>query len=502
MRTTSDVPGTSRVFACVLAPGLPLQALRRTDPDLANASLAVVGGAGSRAVVTHASRAALASGVAVGMTPVQARSVALGVVLRTVSGRVIEAARRTLIDVAAGFSPHVAPCGLDAVVLDARGTGVMFPTHGALGAAIEAVASRAGLTVRVGIAAGPRLARMAARSGPGVTVLAPGTETAMLGNLPIAILDPSPNLATTLVGLGVTTVARFAALGRGMGDRLGPEAMDLHALARGIDRTTPDPLPPDESFIEAVDLDWTLDTLEPLSFLLSAAVERLVLRLDGRRLAPSSMALSLELDPAGVHVVEGRPATPTRDVRSLVALLRRALDLSPPPSSIRGFSLSVTADRISEIQGDLFGPPMPDPGALGDLLGRLATLAGPDAVGAPVAGDAQARSGGDLGPFSPRALPQARPGVGSRPAVLGFRRFADPPAIKVRTVGGMPTALSGAGLSGPIVRAAGPWYVDAGWWTARPVAGACWEVEIPGRGLYRLWHDLAQDRWLVEGCMD
>lgn len=479
-----------------------MQALRRTDPDLAAVPLAVVAGEGTRASVTHASRAALASGVAVGMTPVQARSVAPGVVLRTVSDRVIEAARRTLIDVALGFSPNVAPCGMDAVVLDARGVDAMHATRGGLGAAIEAAAARAGLSVRVGIAAGPRLARMAARAGPGVTVLPPGDETITVGNLPIAILDPPRDLAAMLASLGVGTVARFAALGSGLGVRLGPEAMDLQALARGVDRAPLDPIPADESFVEAVDLEWTLDSLEPLSFLLSAAVERLVLRLEARCLVPSSLSLSLDLDPAGVHVVGVRPAAPTRDVRSLVGLFRMAIDASPPSAPIRGFCLSATGDRVVAAQGDLFGPPMPEPGALGELLGRLAALAGPDAVGAPVASDAPNQIGGGMVTFSPRLLPQARPGTGSRPAVLALRRFVDPPVVEVRTAGGIPTTLAGAGLSGPVVRAAGPWYVDAAWWTKLPLAGACWDVEIPGRGLYRLWHDLAQDRWLVEGSLD
>ncbi len=491
-----------RVFVCVLAPGLPLQALRRTDPELAQVPLAVIGGAGTRACVTHVSRAARGAGVAVGMTPSQARSVAPGAVLRVVSERVIEAARQALIDVALGFSPCVAACGLDAVVLDARGLSGMHATHGALGSAIEAVSARVGLSVRVGIAAGPRLARMAARSGPGVTELVPGRETAMVGDLPIAILDPSPDLAAALDGLGIRTVAQFAALGPGLGVRLGPEAMDRHALARGLDRASLDPLPPGEAFVEAVDLDWTLDRVEPLAFLLSSSVERLVSRLGARRMVPSMLTLSLDLEPAGVHVVSVRPAAPTGEVRSLVGLLRRAIDATPPPTAVRGFSVSATGDLAIPAQGDLFGIPMPDPGTLGNLLGRLGALAGPEAVGAPVAGDGRARSGGELGPFAPRALPQVRPGLGGRPVALALRRFADLPAVRVRVLAGRPAAIDGAGLSGPVVHAAGPWYIDAAWWTDRPLAGACWDVEISGRGLYRLWHDMAQDRWFAEGGLD
>jgi hypothetical protein len=54
----------------------------------------------------------------------------------------------------------------------------------------------------------------------------------------------------------------------------------------------------------------------------------------------------------------------------------------------------------------------------------------------------------------------------------------------------------------PVLRAAGPWYADGAWWTDAPVAGASWDVEVRGRGLLRLWHDLATDRWYVEGAYD
>jgi hypothetical protein len=321
-----------REYACVLATALPLQALLRSEPDLAGLPLAVMAGEGTRAVLVHASRGALALGAVPGMTPAQARSVAPSVVLRHVAPAVVEAARQALVDAALAFSPDVEPRDADAVVLDTRGTRGRYPTPEALGCALEAACARASLRVRIGIARGPRLARIAARARPGVTVLPPGGEAEAAADLPIAALDPSPALADTLAHLGLCTLGDLARIDqRGLGIRLGPEGMDRHRLARGIDESVITPLPPSESFEEAVELEWTLDSVEPLIFLLSAALDRVSARLQDRGMVPRALRLELVLDPDGTHAVPVSPQAPTGDLRSLLALVRLAIEADPPP---------------------------------------------------------------------------------------------------------------------------------------------------------------------------
>lgn len=499
-----------REYACALATALPLQALLRSEPGLVGQPLAVVAGEGTRAILVHACRAALALGAAPGMTPAQARSVAPGVVLRTVAPPVVEAARQALVDAALAFSPEVEPRDADAVVLDVRGTRGRYPTAEALGCALEASCARAGLRVRVGIARGPRLARIAARARSGVTVLPPGGEAAAVADLPLAALDLSPSLADTLAHLGLRTVGDLARIDpRGLGIRLGPEGMDRHRLARGLDESVITPLPPSESFEEAVALEWTLDRVEPLVFLLSSALERLSARLETRGMAPAALRLDLDLDPEGTHAVPVSPPAPTSDLRSLLALVRLALEADPPAGPVRGFTLRAEGGRVAGGQGHLFGPPVPTPSRLALLVGRLGALAGPGGVGAPVVLDDAGTDPASLAPFAPRALPEIRSPVPPRPGEAGpaapplaLRRFRPPQEAWVRLRAGRPVEVRGDGPAGPVVRAAGPWYAEVRWWTGKPEAGACWDVEIPDQGLYRLWQDLRSGRWFVDGQYD
>jgi protein ImuB len=420
---------------------------------------------------------------------------------------VLDTARQALVDVALAFSPHVEPRGFDAVLLDGRGTSARFPTPESLGCALLHAAERAGLRVRVGLARGPRLARIAARSAFGVTVLPAGCEADALARLPLTLLDPSPDLAGVLEHLGIRSIGDFARLGeRGIGTRLGPDAMDIHALARGIDRGVLEPLAPLESFQEAVALDYLMHALDPLAFLLSGAIERLSNRMQCRGLAPALVRLSLEMDPEGIHSIEIRLPAPTNDLRSLLSLLRLAIEKTPPPGPVAGFTLLAQGERRGTAQGHLFGPPMPDPGRLADLMGRLEAIAGPGNVGAPGIRDTREPDASTIRPFAPRALHALRAAAGegaSRPPpTLTFRRFATPMEVRVRLRDHVPVDLAGPGLSGPVRHAAGPWYTDAGWWTDRPLAGALYDAEIPGHGLLRLWHDLLDDRWFVDGTYD
>ena len=119
---------TTTKYACALIPGLPLQALRRVQPEVGDCPLAIVHGHGSKALIVNASRAALQAGIFLGMSPVQAKSIATAVILRSVSERVIDSARQALIDVAFSFSPNVMPLGGDSVVLDMTGLFSMYPS--------------------------------------------------------------------------------------------------------------------------------------------------------------------------------------------------------------------------------------------------------------------------------------------------------------------------------------------------------------------------------------
>jgi len=490
-----------REYACVLAPALPLQALVRSEPDLVRQAVGTVEGEGTRAVVHHLSRAALAAGVRAGMTPSQARSVAPGVVLRTVPPAVIAAARQAMVDVAFAHSPRVQPVDDGAVVLDVTGTDRLYPSRPALGCVLQAACGKVGLRARVAVASGHRIALIAARSGEGVVVVTRGAEAAALAPLPLKALDPSPPLFATLARLGLRTIGDFARLDkRGLGIRLGPEAMDLHRLAGGEDAAPLAPLAPSEVFEESVSMDYVLDNTEPLAFLLAAAIERLAARLAARLMAPAGLTLSLDLDPEGLHALSLTLPAPSADVKSLLTLLRHSLDGRPPPAPVRGFTLSATGSPPTVAQGHLFGPPLPEPSRVSTLLARLSAMAGLGRVGAPAVVDGAGRDVSAMAPFDPAA--GQGPAASSRPLVLAFRRFDPPVEVAVDARDGIPVRVRGADLFGRVLHVAGPWYADAGWWTGRDQAGAFYDAEVAGVGILRLWRDLATERWWVDGAYD
>ncbi|MBM4398663.1 MAG: DNA polymerase Y family protein, partial [Deltaproteobacteria bacterium] len=398
-----------REYACIFAPALPLQALVRSEPDLADRPLATVAGEGTRAAVSHASRAAHDAGVRPGMTPTQARSIAPATVLRAVPAPVVEAAASALLDVGLAHSPAVQVFAPGAVALDVSGTERAPHSREALACVIQSAAARTGLRVRVAIASGPRIALIAARAVPEVTVLPRGGEAAFLAPLPIRALDPPQDLGNVLDRLGVRTIGALAALDRrGIGIRLGPEAFALHRLARGEDGTRLEPVAAAETFEEVTALDYSLDNAEPLIFLVAAALERLTARLEARLVAPAAVRVALDLDPRGVHTVFVTLPAPSSDVRSLAGLIRLALDERPPPEPVRGLRVQAVPGARVPVQGHLFGPPMPEPSRLATLVTRLAALAGTDRVGAPAVADERGPDPAAVRPFDPPAIEEER----------------------------------------------------------------------------------------------
>ena len=496
----------AREYACMLAPAMPLQALVRSDPDLAERPLAILDQEGPRATVTHVSRRAYEAGVRPKMTASEARSVAPGIVQRTVPAPVLDAACQALLDVALACSPVVEVLAPGSVILDITGTVRAYKSREALGCSLEAFAARSGLRVRVAIAHGPRLATLVARAIPGVTVIPHGHEAATLAPLPIEAMTSSAHLLDVLRRLGVRTIGEFATMEpSGVGVRLGLEAFELHRLARGEDGAIITPIQAQENFEEAVALDHVIEHADPLLFLVAAALERLTARLEARAMAPASLHLALDLDPDGVHAISLTLPEPSSDIRSMVALVRLSLERRPPPRPVTGFRLKAIMGPRTPVQGHLFGPVVPAPTGLSTLLTRLAALAGPDCVGAPVVKDSNATDPVGMAPFRPPALAEERPCEGGR-MVLGFRRFRPPVPVQVAFQGGKPTHVSPAGGTGGVYgrvrRAAGPWYCETGWWTGEAQAGASWDVEVGDGHLVRLWNDLVKGAWYIEGIYD
>ena len=50
--------------------------------------------------------------------------------------------------------------------------------------------------------------------------------------------------------------------------------------------------------------------------------------------------------------------------------------------------------------------------------------------------------------------------------------------------------------------AAGPWRIFGEWWGESRFARDYWDVELSDGGVYRLYHNLPDDSWFVDGVYD
>jgi len=191
-----------------------------------------------RGVVLSASRDALAAGVVLDMPVVdalrlcpQARAVRTDMPLyRQYSRRLFACLRHGRVG--------IEPLGLAGAYVDASGAGDVEAFAEALGVRVR---GELGLPLRVGIARGKFLARVAAEQAgdEGVRRVARDAEAAFLRPLPVARLDGvGRKTAATLAEHGAHTIGGVVALGaRQLEELFGPHGLRIFALASGGDDT-------------------------------------------------------------------------------------------------------------------------------------------------------------------------------------------------------------------------------------------------------------------------
>jgi protein ImuB len=488
-------------FGCLFVPDLPLQALLRVEPDLHGRPVAVAQGEGASARVVAVSVPARTQGVLPGARLKEALALCPDLVLRWDDEAVREAAREAVLDAAAAVSPRVEEVAPGLVLVDARGLEKLHGGDRGLASALLVAARKVGLEGRAGVASGKRIARIAAVRGEGIEVVPRGEERAFLAPLPLAVLGASPALAETLGRWGVATAGAFAALPEsGLASRLGPEGVRLWRLCRGEDDEpiVPRELPP--IFEEGCDLDHEIVAMEGLLFLLRPVLERLVDRLSCRGHSCGGLTMRLSLEPAGEAILPVEVAAPTRDVPTLLALCRSLLERRPPGAPVRGLRVRAEAagGRIEQLR--LFGLPTVSPDRLATVVAKVAAIVGDDRLGSPAPEDSHVHEAFAMERFDPPppAEEEAAP-EGERH--LALRLFRPPLPAEVRMAAGLPQAISARGVTGWVVSLAGPWRVDVGWHD-RPLRRDGFDVELSDGAVYRLAHDLSQDRWFLLGRYD
>ena len=451
-------------------------------------------------------------------------------------------APETLLPLARDFSPRLERHGAASIVLDIAGLGRLLGDADAIGAELDRAAAARQTPMRIAVAPSQAAARLLAIGCAGLTVRA-GDVAAAIAPLPLDTLraltiedgedDPRAAARVTLRAIanrletfrrwGLTTLGDIAALPSAeLSERLGQGGLALQQLARGVDRQplVPDPAVP--RFVAAIDLEWPIDALEPLSFVLARLLDPLSSAMERADRAAAALRLDLRLVDRTTHArVLPLPAA-LRDARVLRTLLLLDLESHPPAAGIDRVTIEIDPAPARIVQYSLLERAMPAPETLATLTARLGALVGERRIGSPALLDTWRPDAFAMRPFDPACsqlrstdgvkAPARRHGVPTCNASetsdrVMLRRFRPPIAVRVAVERGRPVrvAIDRRGMpGGQVEQAAGPWRTSGAWWDAASTAWDRdeWDAALSDGSICRLFHDRIADRWFLDGIVD
>jgi protein ImuB len=477
-----------------------------------------------------------------------------------------------LVGLAQDFSPRFERHRGDLISIDISGLRRLFGDPRALGEALRRSATSRGMRVQVGIAATRTAAMILAVASPGLTVVNPGGEAAALAPLPIDILekvsletsafklqtsDFKLETLSTLKSWGIRTLGAFAALpSTDLAARLGQLGIVWQSLARGQDVRPLVPTQPEERFESSVELEWPIDGLEPLSFVLTRLLEPLSTRLERRDRGAAVIHVELGLvkyhdsaisPSSGSPIIYSRslqlPA-PMRDVRALRTLILLDLESHPPPAAVERVSIRIDPTPGRVLQHTLFTRAHPTPEQLSTLVARLNALMGQDRIGRPVLVDTYRPGAFGMQPFASFDPDDQRRDRGDRREELGhtsaasaltvvsaLRRCRHPVPARVAVVDGRPVSVTTdrRGFEGGrVLTCVGPWRTSGNWWhlNLKPEVSSLmsegrlqtsnlklqtssspwdrdeWDVSLSDRAVYRIFRDRETNGWFIDAIVD
>ena len=467
--------------------------------------------------------------------------------------------RDDLVAIAREFSPRYESSG-DVVSIDVRGLDRLLGQPRTIGEELRREAARRGVRVHVAVAATRTTALVLAIARPGLTVVVPGGEAEALAPLPLGILEhidhghddqrrdrdyhdqrrdrrarretrvQKQNSAISAFNRwGLKTLGEVAALpSADLSARLGRQGLVWQAIARGEDVR---PLVPDvaeERFESSMELEWPIEGLEPMSFVLTRLLEPLSVRLERRDRGVAVLHVQLGLIAGDTYTRSLQLPSPMRDVRTLRTLALLDLESHPPPAAVDRVALVIDPTPGRVTQHTLFARPHPTPEQISTLLARLGAVMGQDRIGAPATVDSYRPGAFVMKPFATdhddqrrargarreNSLPSA---LSSQPFASARRRCRQPvPARVAADASGRPVRVTTdrrGFAGGAVVSASGPWRTSGEWWEGRAgragEAGGAgpwdhdeWNVALNDGGAYRIFLDRTTGGWFIDAICD
>jgi len=556
------------MFACIYIPDFPVEAIVRAEPLLCERAVAVLDGKPPVVRVIALNERARQMGMEVGMTKLQA-GIFCDATLRPRSPEQEKAAHAALLDMVFGFSPRVEDTADDRLLLDLSGMERLHGSAAKMARELSARVSATGMESNVAVAGNPDSAMHAASGFTGVTVIPAGEEARRLGVLPLNVLLDSfdmprvkkaqsavarereklrEQMLDTLERWGVRDFRTLALLPEhALASRLGETGAHLQRLARGAELRTLTLCGPESRFEEALELEWPVETLEPLSFVLNRLLEQLCARLESRALAAQELQICLQLEKRvaeeetttaqelrltgesdtvakGTALFERRLKLPVamRDAKVFLKLLQLDLAAHPPGAPVVKLWVSAQPAPPRAAQRGLFLPLTPEAEKLEITLARIISIVGEHRAGMARVLDTHRPDAFAMERFQTAENANSdvsTPSDKQETPACALRIFRPARQLKVRTTEGRPAAIQSRTesdqlpLQGKVLWSAGPWRCSGEWWGERTQAEHSpwdreeWDIALQNPsdnsvGLYRIYRDNGSGQWFVHASYD
>ena len=471
-----------------------------------------------------------------------------------------------LVDVARAFTPRFEQLG-PIILLDASGLSRLFGSAQELGEhlrdALEKLSPGDSLP-RIAIASTQTAATLLALGSPGLTVVMPGKEAIALAPLSVSVLDqferlsesaptvpspkpqvPSPSdtggwhhprsthqasrgkrrapenrLLDILTKWGIRSLGALVELsGPEIHERLGDRGALWQSLARGVDARPMVPWVDEIPFEAALELEWPIEGLEPLSFVLARLLEPLAERLERADRGAAVLYTSLRLTSHTVHSRTLQLPAPMRDPKTLRTLILLDLESHPPDAPIDIVRVFIEPTPAKVLQWTLLERAQPAVEQVSTLIARLTALMGEGHVGSPAIVDTWKPGAFEMREFRTGNSERTSPGTGNREpgtVAAALRRFRFPIPTRVTVSEGRPVRVQTdrqGFTSGAITQAAGPWRTSGNWWdtpgprmkselTSDAWDRDEWDVAMQDGTIYRLVVEREVGQWFLEGVID
>lgn len=495
------------MFAVLHIADFPLHAVLRTAGGAAAHPAALFANTSKKSVVLAINPAARTAGVELGMTAPQAVARCPHLTIRAPQPAAEAEARAALLAVGFTLSPLIEDTAPGVCTADLQGRDGAQIDSACRAAAAELAAL--GLPAAAGVGPTPLLALYAARAAMAPTaeqtrtasLLRVGDPEPFLAPLPLAVAEPSPELALVLHGWGLRTLGDLTALPQEeIIRRFGAAGLALWEKANGGSPRPLHPVAPAREFLARMELEDPVETLEPLLFLLRRFLDRLTLELRASQFVAVELALTLQLEDDAAHARSFRLPEPTADAEILFRTLHSHLESLTTGAAIAGVTLRLTPARPLVRQQGLFETGLRDPHGFAETLARVSALVGPDRVGTPQLEDTHRPDAVRLVIPRPIVPPPAEPPV--HPSLgVPLRRFRPPLPARLEFTDGQPTYLWTEHVRGEIAAKSAAYPSSGDWWQRdRAWQRTEWDIALVEGGLYRLL--LIGDAWFIEGEYD